>query len=77
VDCCAATLFGLHEIGQAFGKDHLSIQFMLSQHGGIVPAARRRSLLTLTLAERENISRCMGFQSIREIFMLATWFSSL
>src|ERR1700720_3190456 len=47
----------LHEIGRAFGKDHISIQFMLSQHGGIVPGTRRRSLLTLTLAEREDISR--------------------
>ena len=47
----------LHEIGRAFGKDHVSIQFMLSQHGGIVPAAHRRSPLTLTLAEREDISR--------------------
>jgi hypothetical protein len=33
----------LHEIGRAFGKDHGSIQFLLSQHGGIVPAVRRRS----------------------------------
>jgi len=24
----------LHEIALAFGKDHVSIQFMLSQHGG-------------------------------------------
>src|ERR1700682_4610191 len=47
----------LHEIGRAFGKGHGSIRFMLSQHGGIVPAARRRSLRTLTLAEREDISR--------------------
>jgi IS30 family transposase len=47
----------LHQIGRAFSKDHVSIQFMLSQHGGIVPAARRRSLRTLTLAEREDISR--------------------
>jgi hypothetical protein len=47
----------LHEIGRVFGKDHVSIQFMLSQRGGIVPAARRRSLLTLTLVEREDISR--------------------
>ena len=47
----------LHEIGRAFGKDHVSIQFMLSQHGGIAPATRRRSLLTLTLPEREDISR--------------------
>src|ERR1700724_1791396 len=58
----------LHEIGRAFGKDHVSIQFMLSQHGGIVPAARRRSLLTLTLAEREDISRGIASgSSIREV----------
>jgi IS30 family transposase len=58
----------LQAIGRAFGKDHVSIQFMLSQHGGIVPAARRRSLLTLTLAEREDISRGIACgSSIREI----------
>jgi IS30 family transposase len=58
----------LHEIGRAFGKDHVSIQFMLSQHGGIVPAARQRSLVTLTLAEREDISRGIASgSSIREI----------
>jgi IS30 family transposase len=58
----------LHEIGRAFGKDHVSIQFMLSQHGGIAPAARRRSPLTLTLAEREDISRGIASgSSIREI----------
>jgi len=58
----------LHEIGRAFGKDPVSIQFMLSQHGGIVPAARRRSLLTLTLAEREDISRGIaGGASLRQI----------
>ena len=33
----------LHEIGRAFGKDHGSIQFLLSQHGGIAPAIRHRS----------------------------------
>ena len=47
----------LHDIGRAFGKNHVSIHFMLSQHGGIAPTARRRSLVTLTLAEREDISR--------------------
>ena len=47
----------LHEIGRAFGKDHVSIQFMLAQRGEIAPVARRRSLLTLTLAEWENFSR--------------------
>ena len=58
----------LHEIGRAFGKDHGSIQFLLSQRGGIVPAVRRRSLLTLTLAEWEDISRGIASGlSIREI----------
>jgi IS30 family transposase len=58
----------LHEIGRACGKDHGSIQFLLSQHGGIVPAVRRRSLLTLTLVEREDISRGIASGlSIREI----------
>ncbi len=47
----------LHEIGRVFGRDHGAIYFLLSLHGGIVPAARRRSLLTLTVAEREDISR--------------------
>jgi hypothetical protein len=32
----------LHEIGRALGKDHGSIQFLLSQHGGIAPAIRHR-----------------------------------
>jgi len=45
----------LHEIGRAFGKGHGSIRFLWTQRGGIVPAARRRSLRTLTLAEREDI----------------------
>ncbi len=58
----------LHEIGRAFGKDHVSIQFLLAQHGGIAPAARRRSPRTLTLAEREDISRGIASgSSIREI----------
>ena len=58
----------LHEIGRAFGKDHGSIQFLLAQHGGIAPAVRRRSQRTLTLAEREEISRGIASgTSIREI----------
>ena len=32
----------LHEIGRAFGKDHVSIQFMLAQRGGIAPKPRAR-----------------------------------
>ena len=58
----------LHEIGRAFGKDHGSIQFLLSQHGGIAPAIHHRSQGTLTLAEREDISRGIASgSSIREI----------
>ena len=38
----------LHEIGRAFGKDHGSIQFLLSKHGGI---ARR------SVAVRSGCSR--------------------
>jgi IS30 family transposase len=58
----------LHEIGRAFGKPHTSIHCLLSHYGGIVPAARRRSLLALTPAEREDISRGIASgSSIREI----------
>jgi IS30 family transposase len=58
----------LHEIGRAFDKDHGSIQFLLSKHGGIAPAVRRRSQRTLTLAEREDISRGIASGwSIRQI----------
>src|SRR3984885_8446494 len=58
----------LHEIGRAFGRDHWSIQFLLSKRGGIAPAVRRRSPRTLTLAEREDISRGIASgSSIREI----------
>ena len=58
----------LHEIGRAFGKGHGSIRFLLTQRGGVVPTTRRRSLRTLTLAEREDISRGIASgSSIREI----------
>jgi len=58
----------LHEIGRVFDKNHGSIHFLLSQHGGITPAIRRRSQRTLTLPEREAISRGIASgSSIREI----------
>src|ERR1700693_3133056 len=47
----------LHEIGRAVGKSHVVIQFLLARHGGIPPPTRRRARFTLTLAEREDISR--------------------
>jgi IS30 family transposase len=58
----------LHEIGRALGQDHVVIHFLLARRGGIAPAARRRSLRTLTLAEREDISRGIASgSSIRKI----------
>jgi IS30 family transposase len=58
----------LNEIGRALGKDHVVIHFLLARRGGIAPAARRRSLRTLTLTEREDISRGIACgSSIREI----------
>jgi len=58
----------LNEIGRSLGKDHVVIQLLLARHGGIAPAARRRSQRVLTLAEREDISRGIASgQSIRAI----------
>jgi IS30 family transposase len=58
----------LHEIGRAFDKPHSSIRCLLLPRGGIPPAARRRSRLALTLAEREDISRGIATGSpLREI----------
>jgi IS30 family transposase len=58
----------LHEIGRALGKSHSSIRCVVSLRGGFVPSIRRRSLLSLTLSEREDISRGVASgSSIREI----------
>ena len=58
----------LHEIGRAFDKPHNFIRCLLLPRGGIPPAARRRSRLALTLAEREDISRGIASgSSFREI----------
>ena len=50
----------LKEIGRAFGKPSSSIHFQVSPHGGIRPAPRRRSRLSLTLSEREDIEGPCG-----------------
>ena len=47
----------MRDIGRALGFDHGSIRNLLSQRGGIVPTARRRARIALTLTEREDISR--------------------
>lgn len=44
----------LHRIGRAFDRPHTSIHCLLAHHGGIVPAARRRAVLALTVVERER-----------------------
>src|ERR1700689_2618154 len=58
----------LHEIGRVFDKPNSCIRAVLLPHGGIPPAARRRSRLALTFAEREDISRGIASGwSLREI----------
>jgi IS30 family transposase len=59
----------LNAIGRALGKQHNVIRFLLARHGGITPAARRRSGRALTLAEREDISR--GIASGRSLRLIA------
>jgi IS30 family transposase len=60
----------LNAIAGHFGRSHSSIQGILSRSGGIRPPKRTRSRLTLTLAEREEISRGLvaghSFRSIAE-----------
>ena len=58
----------LQHIAQLFDRNHSSIQKILAETGGIQPAPRCRSRLTLTLAEREEISRSVAAdQSIRSV----------
>ena len=58
----------LHEIARLFDRGHSSVQGVLSETGGIRPRPLSRSRLSLTLAEREEISRGMvAGQSLRSI----------
>jgi IS30 family transposase len=58
----------LHDIGRLFDRGHSSIQRILQDAGGIRPAAKKRSRLSLTLAEREVISRGLAMElSMRAI----------
>jgi IS30 family transposase len=58
----------LHMIGRALGKAHPVIHLLLKRHGGIAPLVRRRSRISLTLQEREDISRGIASgSSIRAI----------
>jgi len=59
----------LHDIARLFDRGHSSIQRILAESGGIRPPARRRSSRSLTLAEREEISR--GIASGRSLRSIA------
>ena len=58
----------LSEIGRALGRHAGSIHGVVKANGGIVPATRTRSARTLSLVEREEISRELaGGRSMRRI----------
>ncbi len=59
----------MNEIGRHFGiQGHSSIQRILSETGGIRPLKRRRSARSLSMSEREEISRgLIAGRSLRSI----------
>jgi len=58
----------LHAIARLFDRGHSSVQRVLGETGGIRPAPRYRSGRSLSLAEREEISRGVAAgQSLRSI----------
>jgi len=58
----------LHQIAQLFDRHHTSVRRIIAESGGIRPAPRRRSSRSLTLAEREEISRGLAcYRSLRLI----------
>ena len=52
----------LHDIGRLFDRGHSSIQNIIQETGGFRPRDRKRSELSLTLSEREVISRGLAMQ---------------
>lgn len=58
----------LQQIANLFDRFHSSVSRIISEYGGIRPPKKKRSILALTLAEREEISRGIATQSsIRSI----------
>jgi IS30 family transposase len=58
----------LQVIAQLFDRSHGAVARILMQNGGIRPLQRKRSLVSLSLAEREEISRgLVADDSIRSI----------
>jgi len=61
----------LNSIARHFGRSHSSIQGILARTGGIRPPQRKRSRRSLTLVEREEISRgVVAGQPVRMIASL-------
>jgi len=61
----------LKAIGRAFDRPSSSIFGQLAPTGGIRPVPRKRSRITLTLTEREEISR--GIASHQSLRQIAAW----
>jgi IS30 family transposase len=58
----------IHDIARLFDRYHSSVQGIFARCGGIRPPIRRRSARSLTLAEREEISRGIAARrSLRSI----------
>ncbi|MGZ4978018.1 MAG: helix-turn-helix domain-containing protein [Methylobacter sp.] len=58
----------LSDIGRALGKHAGSVHTVLAALGGIIPATRKRSSRSLSLREREEISRGLAAgESLRQI----------
>lgn len=58
----------IHDIARLFHRYHSSVQGIFARCGGIRPPIRRRSARSLTLAEREEISRGIAARrSLRSI----------
>jgi IS30 family transposase len=61
----------LHDIARLFDRGHSSVQGIFATSGGIRPRQRRRSSRTLSLSEREEISRgVVAGQTVRSIAVL-------
>jgi hypothetical protein len=63
----------LHQIARLFDRRHSSVRGILAASGGIRPPPRHRAERTLSLAEREEISRGVvsGSRSVRSRLRLA------
>lgn len=58
----------LREIARLFDRRHSSVRGIFERYGGMRPRTRRRSARSLTLAEREEISRSIAVgRSLRSI----------